>query len=241
MSAAAPDGAGWQGGVRATYARMVDAGVYSARFRHSDDDRDFVSVTLAPLIENLPPGAAVLEAGCGVGDWLHLVGEILARAGHSPQRRYGFDLTPEMVSLAADVIGPELPAEHLRVGDLLSSEPYEFPDAPEFGLIYAYDVIQQLPRSLQQDGVRALYGRLGSGGTLAIFDQDAASRPGRRMEIRKAITRYLRIPLVPRFYLVARYPRAEDVASTLRDAGAEVEVVRPGESARVAIVARTPG
>lgn len=240
MTPPAAGAAGWRQRVRATYAKMVKAGLYSARFRHADADRAFVADTLGELIAELPPGVAVLEAGCGVGDWIGLVGQILGSAGRPTRDRYGFDLTPEMIAIAAETLASELPRDHLRTGDLFDDDAYAFDTPTPFGLIYAYDVIQQLPPSMQLDGARALYRRIPPGGSLALFDQDAATRAGRRMAFRKAVTRYLRIPLVPRFYLVARYPRASDLVDGLRSEGAAVEVRRPGDGARVAVIARRP-
>jgi hypothetical protein len=141
--------------------------------------------------------------------------------------------------LAAERLGGELPADHLRVGDLLNPASYDFGRGEPFGLVFAYDVIQQLPKSLQLAGVRAIYDSVAAGGVLVVFDQDSATPAGRRMELNKALTRWLHIPLVPRFYLVARYPRAARVVQELRLAGAEVELRRAG-GARVAIVARRP-
>lgn len=240
MTSSDADAEGWRDGVRSTYAEMVEAGVYTLRFRHADVDRAFVADTLGPLVDELPPGVAVLEVGCGVGEWIELMGELLARADRPTHNRYGFDLTEEMVAIASDYLAPTLPADHVHVGDLFADQAYVFDTPSPFALIYAYDVIQQLPASIQLDGVRSVFDRIPPGGFLVLFDQDAATPAGRRMALRKAVTRYLRIPLVPRFYLVARYPRAADVVDTLRAAGAVVEVRRPDDGARVAVIARRP-
>src|SRR3546814_16277666 len=47
---------------------------------------------------------------------------------------------------------------------------------------------------------------LAPGGVAVIFDNEADSRFGRRMALRKLVTRYSGLPLVPRYYCNAAYP-----------------------------------
>ena len=221
------------------YSAEARDGIYSTSFRHADVDRAFVIDVLSPLLRSMLPGTAVLEVGCGTGDWLQLIGDLLRQVGRPMGDRYGFDLTPEMVEIARERLG-DLPADHVRVGDLLRPEAYEFGDGPPFGLTVAYDVVQQLPRRLQVAGIRSIYARVPPGCSLVVFDQDASHPAGRRMGAKKLITRWLRIPLVPRFYLVARYPSVRQLVSALESTGANVEVVRGPVGARIAIVATRP-
>lgn len=230
---------GWRSEVRDTYADLVGDGVYTTGFRHSDADRDLVRTLLAPIVGALGPDDAVLEAGCGVGEWLEMVVGLTAPG--TPPTICGFDLTPEMVEVARRRLAPAWPAVRLRTGDLLDPAAYETPGSRGFGLVYAFDVLQQLPRDAQLRGLLAMYAAVAPGGHLVLFDQDAASAAGTRMGLKKAITRYLRIPLVPRFYLVARYPRAVGLVRALTELGAAVELVRPGSGARFALVATRAG
>jgi SAM-dependent methyltransferase len=220
---------------------MVERGLYSTRFRHAEADRAFVAATLSPLLEGMPAGRSVLEVGCGVGEWLALVGSLQRDRDRPAAERYGFDLSPAMIEIALEYLAGDVPADHLAVADLLEPEAYRFPDAPPVGLVYAYDVVQQLPPRMQRDGVRAMYRGLDRGGVLVVFDQDARHPAGRRMALKKLVTRWLRLPLVPRFYLLARYPDPAAIVAALEHEGALVDVRRGEAGARIAIVARRPG
>src|SRR3546814_12322438 len=47
---------------------------------------------------------------------------------------------------------------------------------------------------------------LAPGGVAVVFDNEADSPFGRRMALRKLVTRYSRLPLAPRYYCNAAYP-----------------------------------
>lgn len=230
--------------IRATYARLVDEGLYTATFRHSDIDRHFVAGVLRSLIFLPGRQPAVLDVGCGAGDWLDLVRSLILEDAASKPSLFGFDLTPELVDLARRRLARSVPESHLRSGSLFDTDTYAFGGASPsagFDLVYAYDVIQQIPPREQARAVLTLFDHVRPGGQLVIIDQDADAPAGRRMAIRKAITRYLRIPLVPRYYLVARYPRAIALTRTLSAPHVDQPVVRRGSGARFALVATRPG
>lgn len=140
---------------------------------------------------------------------------------------YGFDLTPDMVEVARRRLGDRIPQENLHQGDVLSDSAYEFDGAPgSYQLIYAFDVVQQLPRSRQLEAVRAMLKHLDEGGCAVVFDHDRWSPYGLRMGLRKLVTKYLRVPLVPRYYCNARYPALSRFASRLAASGAYSTDVR---------------
>lgn len=48
---------------------------------------------------------------------------------------------------------------------------------------------------------------VGAGGAAILFEKERHSRHGLAMAAKKFVTRHLRIPLAPRFYRAAHYPR----------------------------------
>jgi SAM-dependent methyltransferase len=194
-----------------------------------------------PLVAGLDGEATALEAGCGVGEWIELVMSLPETPPTMDIR--GFDLSPELIELARTRLAGTVPDEHLYVADLLDPGAWAPDGAPPPGcdLILAFDVIQQLPPSDQPAGTAALFRALRPGGHLVVFDQDARSPAGRKMGLRKAVTRWLHIPLVPRWYLIARYPSAKRLVTFLEALGGSVQLVRRGSGARFAVVARRSG
>jgi hypothetical protein len=78
-----------------------------------------------------------------------------------------------------------------------------------FDLIFAYDVAQQLPRVRQKESCYAITDVLAVGWVALIFDNDAESPFGLSMELRKLLTRYGGLQLVPDYYCNAAYPKLE--------------------------------
>jgi len=189
---------------RASFNNLVAEGVYTDDFDHPPALKAFVSRILevhAPYHTDGVP-LRVIDCGCGTGFWLSHVVARLSDGGVAPVA-CGFDLSDEMVGLARG----RLPAAFIQQGDLLNPASYRFAAARAgFDLLFAFDVVQQLPPRHQYTACQMMAEQLASGGVALIFDHDRASRYGRTMGRKKFITRYLRMPLLPRYYCDARYP-----------------------------------
>lgn len=222
-----------EGGVgRDAMREALRVGAYGPTFEHSQAAKDFVSDTLVPLALRLPKNRPVriLECGCGAGPWLAFLSATVGatRTVHW----YGFDLTPEMLDQAKRRLGSRETGPTLRVGSVLDPLSYRFEDGAEsFDLVFAYDVVQQLPRWLQYEACRRMVGALEAGGALAVFDQERFSLQGIGMGLRKFATGWFRVRLVPDYYCAARYPRLRAIAARLRREGRFAEV-RTGRGVR---------
>ena len=216
----APRPASYAAVLTSSYADLVATGVYDAAFQHADWATTFFTETLrGPLatFETRRP-LRVLEAGVGTGFWL---GKLPARvADPSTVELRGFDLSAEMVGAAEQRLAAAGIAAELAVGDILDDDAYVFPPVIRHDVVFAYDVVQQLPRELQDGAVRQLYRHVADGGWLVIFDHDAASRYGRTMGLKKWLRRHLGIPLVPYHYIHSRYPSMAHLRRLLQGAGA---------------------
>jgi SAM-dependent methyltransferase len=189
------------------YESLIRSGVYTPSFSHGPGERQLVGDTLEPIIAALAARPAViLDCGCGPGAWLEVVAAIAARTGPGRADLDGFDITPGMIELARARLAGIVAPERLHVGDVLDPAAYDFDDGPEFDLVFTYDLVQQLPRGQQFAAIERMLATLGPGGTLVVFDHDRFSSYGRRMGLKKWLTRHLRIPLVPRFYIESAYP-----------------------------------
>ncbi len=212
---------------RGSFNALVEAGVYSAGFDHPPPLKAFVAKLVS---EQVIPRAAdrplrILDCGCGTGAWLVYLGSLLEEAGINCDL-YGFDLSDGMVELAREKLSDLVDPLHIHRGDMLDAASYRFSEtASGFDLIFAFDAVQQLPPRLQFTACERMLDRLVSGGLLLVFDHDKLSPYGRQMARKKFITRYLGIPLVPRYYCNAKYPPLSRFARQLAS--------RPGVSARV--------
>lgn len=223
----------------AVFDEAIRRGHCPPDYAHAPEARRFVLDVLLPRARGTAGPPRILECGCGNGGWL----ELLARS--LPEVRdvglYGFDVSVEMVALARARLDGIVPGERLRVGDALDRAAYDF-DRPGrgFDLIFAYDVIQQLPRARQAEACELMADRLAPRGTLVVFDQERFSPYGAVMALKKAITRVTWIPLVPRYYCAARYPPLWSLARRMRARGGVTEISRhPQGSKRALIVSRT--
>jgi hypothetical protein len=78
-----------------------------------------------------------------------------------------------------------------------------------------------------------------AGGVLVVFDHDRQSPYGRRMGIKKWVTRHLFVPLVPRWYIHAAYPPLGRYAAQMARRGdLAVEVAARPDWPRRALIAR---
>src|SRR3546814_4566642 len=117
-----------------------------------------------------------------------------------------------MVEVAQEKLRGLAAPGDLRRGDLLEPQSYAFDAAGGgFDLIFTYDVVQQLPRARQAEACHGMAAALAPGGVALIFDHEADSRFGRRLALRKPLTRYCGLRLVTRYYC-----RSEEHTSALQ-------------------------
>lgn len=203
--------------VAARYESLIAQGVYAARFHHAPAERGFVAEVLRTILEprcERGQTVRILDCGCGPGEWLDDVGTLAADMGLVGLVRMGFDITPGMVALARERLGAEPGRLALWTGDILDPHSLLPPDAISFDVVYAFDVIQQLARSDQRTAVDNMLASTAVGGATVVFDNDRDSPYGRRMGLKKWVTRYTHLPLVPRYYIESAYPRLGRLAAT---------------------------
>lgn len=207
---------------RENFGRLVQQGVYSPDFEHAPPAQRFVESVLARISGDFSDRKriAFLDCGCGSGAWLDFA---LARLGTDhglTVRGFGFDITPEMAQAARGRLGRSVCETDIAVGDVLDPAAYRFASGQRhFDVIFAYDIIQQLPRRSQFAACQLMVSRLSDNGMLIVFDHDRHSRYGRRMGFRKFVTRYLGMRLVPRYYCNAHYPPLAQFAKRLEANG----------------------
>jgi len=226
-----------------SFDSLVDEGVYSVDFDHAPPAKAFVSDTLQRIALELKGRSPVnvLDCGCGTGAWLAFIHAGLLQAGIADQRLCGFDLSGRMVDVARERLqGVARPAD-IRSGNVLERQSYAFSGLDSgFDLIFTYDVVQQLPRARQLEACRTIAGALSPGGIALIFDNDADTSFGRRMAVRKFLTRYCGLRLVPAYYCNASYPPLERIRRRIDgDPGLAVDIhLREDGIKRVMIVRR---
>jgi SAM-dependent methyltransferase len=219
------------------YEDLIDRGVYSDSFVHGEPERHLVESVLRPIIATFTgPGGRILDCGCGPGAWLLEVSRFVDEA-EATAALFGFDLTPGMVDLASKrFAGRPVPA-NLWVGNVLDASSYRFEGATEFALVYAFDVVQQVPKADQLRAVETMLLAVAPGGTLVVFDHDRTSPYGRRMGLKKWLTRHTPVALVPRYYIESAYPPLQAFADQLgRRTDLVVEVRTVPESPKRALV-----
>lgn len=226
---------------RKSFDRLVDDGVYDVDFDHAAAAKSFVSEVLRQVAPRLPreKRLKVLDCGCGTGAWLSFIHRQLTDHGLSDLRLCGFDLSERMVEVARQKLRDLADPADIRSGNALEEKSYAFSDGADgFDLVFAYDMIQQLPRGRQLDACDLIVETMRPEGVAVIFDNDCGTRFGRRMAVRKFLTRYCGLRLVPRYYCNAAYPPLEHFRRML-DAraamGAEI-VVRADGIKRALIV-----
>jgi SAM-dependent methyltransferase len=214
------------------FGSLVRNGTYDSRFEHAPHVRAFFEDCMQYASSGI--GAAsevrILDCGCGPGAWLDLLSRANGRDGR--KHFFGFDLTPEMVATARTRLEGRVPPSHLQQGNILSDASYVFSgDDRPYQILYAFDVVQQLPRKLQLEAIKRMMARVAADGCAVVFDHDRWSPHGLRMGFRKLVTKYLRVELVPRYYCNAHYPALARFASKLRASGrysAEIKVAPDG-------------
>jgi SAM-dependent methyltransferase len=186
---------------------MLGKKMIHSQFEYTAGIKRLVRSVLLPLLLSRPidDSLSILDCGCGVGPWLEFIAGLAP--ARSQDRLYGFDLTPELVELARQRLANCKLTTQISHGDILNPDSYRFPDGrSSYDVIFTFNVIQQLPRRLQPIAFQHMLEHLNPTGVAVVLDNDPISFFGLRMAIKKWITRYSYIPLVPRPYLVARYP-----------------------------------
>jgi len=232
----------YQAVLTSSYGQLVASGLFAANWEQPPWAVEFVSGVMRRFLEERGTAGApprVLECGCGTGVWLSAAAEVFRGSAASLS---GFDLSPAMIDVARTRLASVSPVVELGVGDALDDAAYANGFEGLYDLIFAYDVVQQLPQDLQGSAVSAMLSHVEPGGWLVVFDNDIKSRFGRTMGLKKWLRRYLKVPLVPRFYIHARYP---DVSAIRRRAeratsGSAEVLVAPGLKKR-ALIVRVPG
>jgi len=217
--------------IASAFSAVADT-VYGPAYRHPPESHAFFESVLRAALSQVTstPPFRVLEIGCGNGYWLRAVAQTAAEMGLVADLR-GVDITPALINLAKEALKDLNPAPALSVGDLLKGD-----IAGRHHLCYAYDVVQQIDRrdhGLIFTNVRSL---LKEGGVFVVFDRDPCSRYGLSMNVRKVLTRRLRLRLVPDFYLLARYPSFHRLARLARRTDFEVVNDLRGASRRALIL-----
>ncbi|WP_189209887.1 MULTISPECIES: class I SAM-dependent DNA methyltransferase [Actinokineospora] len=123
------------------------------RYDESFVERDTQIAEVAWLIEHLPPGARVLDLGCGSG---LPTAKQLIDAGMSV---VGVDESPVMLDLARE----QAPGADYRLGDLR-----ELSDLGEFDAAVAFFALLMLPKADIEATLRSLRARLTGPGLLLI-------------------------------------------------------------------------
>lgn len=227
---------------QAAFAELCRTGTYTEEQRHAAHVVRFFRTVLSSVLPRMRrrQSPRVLDAGMGTGAWLEELVSLFGDAGLEPNY-YGFDFTPDMVSVARRRMARlGVPAD-LAQGDLADAAGYRFGGVDRFDLIVVFDVVQQLPRPRQQTAVDRVLKALAPGGVAVIFDQDRFSRFGLKMEFRKAVTRFLRVPLVPAYFTLARYPALGRIAARARGQGFGVETRTMSDGPKRALVITRPG
>ncbi|NRP70458.1 Trans-aconitate 2-methyltransferase [Ensifer psoraleae] len=146
------------------HARLMDQMYRYQRYIY-DFTRKYYLFGRDTLIRELnpPPGASVLEVGCGTGRNLAMIGELYPDA-----RLFGLDISAEMLATARTKLRRQGRSDvTLRVADATNFTPAAF-DLPGFDRIvisYALSMIPEWERSLD-----AAIAALNPGGSLHIAD-----------------------------------------------------------------------
>ncbi|MHB8959977.1 MAG: class I SAM-dependent methyltransferase [Candidatus Limnocylindrales bacterium] len=219
-----------------SYATLVADGTFDDAFLQSPWAVAFAGEVLGPLLREAGPDASVLEAGCGTGVWLEELARLAEPLGGT--RLHGFDLSADMAGAASVRLGRAGVSASVWQGDVLDDAAYGDEAGALHELVFAYDVVQQLPSDVQAEAVSTMLRHVAPGGHLVVFDHDRRSRYGRVMGAKKWLRRYLGVPLVPRFYIHARYPELERIRRDLEREGHTATVVVEPEARKRALVVR---
>lgn len=219
-----------------SYARLVADGTFDASFTQSPWAVTFLGEVIGPVLHDAASDGSVLEVGCGTGVWLEEVSRLSASS--TALAIGGFDLSADMAGAAASRLERAGVAATVWQGDVLDDGAYAMHGRSLHDLVFAYDVVQQLPADAQADAVEVMLHHVRPGGRLVVFDHDRRSRYGRTMGAKKWLRRYLGLPLVPRYYIHARYPELEQLRRGLEREGHAATITVEPEGRKRALVVR---
>jgi SAM-dependent methyltransferase len=222
-----------------SYSELVGRGVFASSFQQPAWAIAFVRGAWDAAAARRADSTAIsiLECGSGSAFWLSAAATWAADHGLAASL-HGFDLSDAMVE-QAQVRLAELGLDAtVRLGDILAPESYRFGATDAFDLVFAYDVVQQLPADAQRASIRSMLAHIAPGGALVVFDNDRRSRFGRVMGTKKWLRRYFNVPLVPAFYIHARYPDLGVIAGELRRDGLDATVLVEAEGRKRALIVR---
>lgn len=223
--------------VRATYEKLAQTGVITDEFEHGGMQIGLFVLVMEDELRRMAvrENPAILDAGCGGGAWIETL-SVLADARLPHASWYGFDLAPAMIRVAEKRLSDKLDRIRLGIGDVLDDTAYDLRHGGTYELVYAYDVVQQLPRTEQAAAVETLLRHVAPGGSLVVFDHDAHSLYGFLMAAAKKLTR-LGIPLLPSYYTAARYPKLAQIrASLAARPRLEATIVRAADRRKRALI-----
>jgi hypothetical protein len=150
-----------------------------------------------------------------------------------------------MVETARARLEGRVPPSHLQQGNILTDASYVFSgDDRPYQILYAFDVVQQLPRKLQFEAIQRILARMAGDGCAVVLDHERWSLHGLRMGTRKFATKYLGLGLVPRYYCNARYPALSRFATRLETSGlytVEIKIAPDGRKRALIVRRRADG
>ena len=138
---------------------------YDDRERERLEDQAGALVSLLHHDSRFPPGARILEAGCGVG------AQTVTLATNSPEAHFvSIDISPESVRAAQQRSNDEgITNVEFHTGDLFA---LPFPDA-SFDHVFVCFVLEHLPRPV--DALTILRRVVKPGGTITVIEGDHGS------------------------------------------------------------------
>jgi len=160
------------------------------------------------VVDAVPPGAHVLEVGCGTGE----LASMLIAAGHTVE---GFDRSPSMVEVARERIDSEGLEGRFSVRQMGVEGMDGFADGA-YGAVVATLVFSELSADERRYVLRHAFRVLEAGGRLVIADEVVPRGTGQRL-----LHALFRVPAVAAVYLAFRrstHPVA-DLAGEVRAAG----------------------
>lgn len=208
---------------------LINKGIYSVNFNQPLWAQAFVLKIMSSFINDNTKN--ILECGSGTGFWIKFL-----FSKYPSIKFYGFDLSSKMVELAKKNFG-FLPEVSIKQGNILDTKSFSFGDTSNFDIVFCYDVIQQL---YQKDYLKAIYqmlSHINKDGLVIVFDNERLSLYSFKMNLKKLITKFLKIPLVPIEFCDVRYPSLQYLKKIVEKNGYKCKlVISPNKIKRALII-----